>query len=419
MSRPEAAPSLDIDYVRAQFPAFEHPDSADWAFFENAGGAYAARPVVDRLARFMVAAKVQPYGPSDPSEETGREMDRSHVRFAEALGVPAETVMFGPSTSMNTYVLSMALRSMLAPGDEVIVTNQDHEANVGVWHRLAEGNSGFVVREWQVDPETGRLDTAGLDALLNERTRWVFVTHCSNLAGEIHDVRALAERAHAAGARIAVDGVSYAPHGLPNLAELGVDAYYFSLYKTFGPHQGLLYVAPELLAEMPNQGHFFNAASPGKRLTPAGPQHGEIACAGGVVDYLDALDRHHFAGSDAPLPERLARIKHLMAQHEAEQAERILALLREKGVRIIGPDHAEPHRRAATIAFKSDTVANNTISEHLRARQIACGVSDFYAVRLIEAMGMSAEDGVVRLSLVHYNSPSEVDRLLAALDDVL
>ena len=133
---------LDHDYIRNQFPGFSHPTSAPWAMCENAGGSYAAAPVVTKLNHFMTGTKVQPYWTFAPSEEGGRAMDRSHALFAEALNADPEEVMFGPSTSINTYVLSHALRAELQSGDEIIVTNQDHEANVGAWRRLADGNSG-------------------------------------------------------------------------------------------------------------------------------------------------------------------------------------------------------------------------------------------------------------------------------------
>ncbi len=411
---------LDVEFVRRQFPAFDHPETGQWAFLENAGGAYAPSHVIDKLNHFMVATKVQPYGPSGPSEEAGRAMDLSHERLAAAINADVDEVMFGPSTSINTYVVAQALKERLRTGDEVIVTNQDHEANSGVWRRLADGNNGVIVREWAVDPETGRLDMAGLQRLLNERTRFVAVTHCSNVAGEIHDVAAIARQVHDAGARLAVDGVSYAPHDFPDVHALGVDFYFFSLYKTYGPHQGLMYVRRSVLEGIANQAHIFNADNPRARLTPAGPQHGEIACASGVVDYLEAMDAHHYGDDDTPAcRDRVARIMALFHSHETEQAARILALLREKDVRIIGPERADVGKRAPTIAFRSNSVSNADVVARLRADKIACGAGHFYAYRLIEALGIDPNDGVVRLSLVHYNSADEVSRLLNALDDVL
>jgi len=367
----------------------------------------------------MRATKVQPYGPSDPSEEAGLAMDLSHQRLAAAINADIDEVMFGPSTSLNTYVIAHAIATQLQTGDEVIVTNQDHEANSGAWRRLAEGNSGVRVREWQVSPDTGRLDADKLASLLNERTRLVAVTHCSNIAGEVHDIAALASQVHATDALLAVDGVSYAPHIFPDVKALGADFYFFSLYKTYGPHQGLMYVRRPVLEEISNQGHFFNANAPTKRLTPAGPQHGEIACASGIVDYLEAIDAHQFGSDSASCRERVARTMELFHAHEIEQTERILALLREKGAQIVGPKDAQMGKRAPTIAFRSPKISNADIAAHLRSTKVACGYGDFYAYRLLEATGIDPEDGVVRISLIHYNSEDEVLRLLNALDEIL
>src|SRR5690606_29222124 len=168
----------------------------------------------------------------------------------------------------NTYVLGNAFAGWLKPGDAVVVTNQDHEANTGAWRRLAA--KGVEIREWQVDSRTGRLDLAGLDALLDGQVRLVTAPHCSNIAGEINPVVEIAARAKSIGAITVIDGVSYAPHGLPDVTALGVDAYLFSAYKVYGPHQGVLAIRPSLSAELPNQGHFFNDAKPRYRLTPAG-----------------------------------------------------------------------------------------------------------------------------------------------------
>ena len=412
---------LDLAFIRAQFPAFAHPEAGQWVMSENAGGSFAARPVVDRLQRYMTG-QVQPHWNFPSSIATRRDMDSSLALWTAAINAGPEEVMFGPSTSMNTYVLAHALRAGLNVGDEIIVTNQDHEANSGAWRRLADGNSGIIVREWSVDPETGRLDIAKLKNLLNARTRYVFVTHCSNIAAEIHDIAAITRQVHAAGALIGVDGVSCAPHLLPDVKALDADFYYFSLYKVFGPHQGLLHVKREHLETMANQGHLFNATHLDKRLTPAGPQHGEAACAGGVIDYLEAAYAHHLAAGEAPATTLAARMASLMDRfhaHECAQANRILSLLKDKGARIIGPLTAEPHRRAATIAFRPRRGTPAELEAKLIAQNICCGSGHFYAFRLMQALGLDPEEGVVRLSLVHYNDEADVTRILEALDTVL
>ncbi|MEZ5613322.1 MAG: aminotransferase class V-fold PLP-dependent enzyme [Rhodocyclaceae bacterium] len=231
---------LDLEFVRSCFPAFSEPTLASTAFFENAGGSYACEAVIRRLDTYYRRLKVQPYGAYPASREAGEWMDESYRRLAPYLGVPEDWLHFGPSTSQNTYVLAQAFRRLLSPGDEIVVTNQDHEANSGVWRRLAA--DGVVVREWQVDRRSGHLDPADLARLLGPRTRLVCFPHCSNIVAEINPVAEIVAMVHAHGARCVVDAVSYAGHGLPDVGALGADAYLFSLYKTFGPHQGLMVI---------------------------------------------------------------------------------------------------------------------------------------------------------------------------------
>ncbi len=201
---------FDVEFARRQFPAFSHPETSRWAFFENAGGSYAAKPVIDRLHHFMTATKLQPYGWSAPSREAGAAMDRSYALLAEAVQAEPEEVNLGPSTSINTYVLAQSFRELLRAGDEVIVTNQDHEANVGVWRRLSGNDTGIVVKEWGIDRDTGLLDEEHLEDLLSDRTKLVCVSHCSNIVGAINDIPAIARRVHDTGGMLAVDGVSFA-----------------------------------------------------------------------------------------------------------------------------------------------------------------------------------------------------------------
>jgi selenocysteine lyase/cysteine desulfurase len=196
---------FDLDFVRDQFPAFSEPTLQGWAFFENAGGSYPAAATVRRLHEFYLKTKVQPYGPYPASRRAGTLMDESHERLATCLNVDRDEVHFGPSTSMNTYVLANALRPLMAEGDEIVVTNQDHEANSGAWRRLAD--TGITVREWRVDPQTGHLDPADLDRLLSERTRLVAFPHASNIVAEINPVAEIAAKVRNAGAMSVVDGI--------------------------------------------------------------------------------------------------------------------------------------------------------------------------------------------------------------------
>ncbi|MEN9850702.1 MAG: hypothetical protein RL128_865, partial [Pseudomonadota bacterium] len=290
---------LNLDFVRSQFPAFASPVLSSHAFFENAGGSYPCAQVVDRLHRFYTDRKVQPYGPYPGAQAGGAEMDEARTRLGAMMGVKREEVSFGPSTSANTYVLAQAVRQWLrGTNGAIVVTNQDHEANSGVWRRLAD--EGIEVREWQLDPATGSLDLADLQKLLADgRVKLVAFPHCSNVIAEINDVAAICEITRAAGARTVVDGVSYAPHGFPNVTALGCDVYLFSAYKTFGPHQGIMVLREAFGMELPGQAHFFNQATLYKRHTPAGPDHAQIAACAGMADYVDAIAAAHGIGGDA------------------------------------------------------------------------------------------------------------------------
>ena len=404
---------LDIDFVRGQFPAFAQESLQRQAFFENAGGSYTCQPVIDRLTRFYTERKVQPYAPYEASRLGGEEMDEARRRLAAMMGVETDELSFGPSTTQNTYVLANAFRQFMQPGDAIVVTNQDHEANTGPWRRLAD--EGFEVREWQVDPETGHLDLAKLEALLDEKVRLVCFPHCSNVVGEINPVVEITALAHAAGAFVCVDGVSYAPHGLPNVGLMGPDIYLFSAYKTYGPHQGIMVMRRALGATLPNQGHYFNAGSLYKRFTPAGPDHAQVAASAGMADYADALALHH--GITGTAAEKATGVHDLMRAHEVKLLQPLLDYVSAKNsVRLIGPSHAAG--RAPTVALEL-AQAGEPVAAELAAHGVMAGGGDFYAVRALKAMGVDPEKGVLRLSFVHYTSEAEVQQLMEALDRVL
>jgi selenocysteine lyase/cysteine desulfurase len=407
---------IDVGFVRSQFPAFAEASLAGQAFFENAGGSYACGPVVGRLNEYYRRLKVQPYYAFPASTEAGEWMDAARERLAEYLGVTAAEVHFGPSTSQNTYVLAQAIRSLLKAGDEVIVTNQDHEANSGAWRRLEA--IGIRVREWQVDPATGMLDPHALDALLSERTRLLTFPHASNVVAHLNPVAAITARARRAHVITVVDGVAWAPHGLPDVPSLGADVYLFSLYKTYGPHQGLMVVRRDLLSRLNNEGHYFNAGEEHKRLVPAGPDHAQVAAARGIAEYFDALDAHHGGGADDAPAARAARVRHLLRAAEEPLLARLLDYLgARRDLRLLGP--ARMPERAATVALVPNKVEPGVAVKALAARGFMAGHGNFYAVRLLQAMGVDPQRGALRLSLVHYNSAAEVSGLIEALDQVL
>lgn len=412
--------ALDLDFVRSQFPAFASPVLSGHAFFENAGGSYPCVQVVDRLHRFYLHRKVQPYGPYPGAQAGGAEMDEARSRLAAMMGVAAPEVSFGPSTSANTYVLAQAVRRWLAggagkaSGGAVVVTNQDHEANSGVWRRLAE--DGIEVREWKLDPATGSLRTEALEALLADgKVKLVCFPHCSNVIAEINDVAAICALARAAGARTVVDGVSYAPHGFPDVPALGCDVYLFSAYKTYGPHQGIMVIREPFGMELPGQAHFFNHGTLYKRHTPAGPDHAQIAACAGMADYVDALAERHGVTGDAAARNR--GVHDLMRAQEVAVIAPLLDYLRSRNdLRLLGPQEA--HRRAPTVAVELNRPAE-PVSEELGRNGIACWAGDFYAVRPLEALGIDRAKGVLRMSATHYTTADEVARLIAALDRVL
>jgi cysteine desulfurase family protein (TIGR01976 family) len=406
---------LDLDFVRGQFPAFSEPSLAGFALFENAGGSYACRQAIECLERFYRQTKVQPYAAYPASRRAGELMDSSKERLAAWLNVGRDELHFGPSTTQNTYVLAQALRQQLQPGDEVIVTNQDHEANIGAWSRLED--EGITVREWKVDPDTAELRPSDLKNLLSGRTRAVAFTHCSNIVASINPVRKITQLVHEAGALAIVDGVSFCPHGLPDVAGLGADVYLFSLYKVYGPHLGAMYIRRDINAALPYQGHFFNAGKPAYRFTPAGPDHAQIAAVNGVMDYMEALHDHHFDAA-AGIADKAESVRKLMRAQETRCLQPLLDYLSgHERVRLIGKTQAED--RAPTVAFTSERLKSAEIAARLATLGLGLGAGDFYAYRLVESLGYDMDDGVVRASFVHYTAPEEIERLIGALDRLL
>jgi selenocysteine lyase/cysteine desulfurase len=406
---------LDLPFVRSQFPAFSEPSLQGWAFFENAGGSYPCIQVIKRLTDFYMKNKVQPYYPYPASMQAGELMDASYSRMADYLNVDAAEIHFGPSTTQNVYVLANAMRPMWQDGDEIIVSCQDHEANAGAWRRLAD--RGMNVVEWHVDRETGLLNVETLKGLFSKRTKMVAFPHCSNVIGHVNPAKDISAMAHAHGALSVVDGVAFAPHGFPDLKTLGADIYLFSLYKTFGPHLGLMFVKKELIVKMENQSHFFKKGIAKNMLTPAGPDHAQIGVTSGILDYLDAVYEHHFKQPVVP-SERNRALNGLFHEHEQALLERLLAFLRSRAdVQIVGP--ANTQDRAPTISIIPLSRSIGEVYATLTRHKLMLGMGNFYAVRPLMDMNIPLQPGVIRISFLHYTTMAEIDQLIAGLKEAL
>ena len=409
--------NLDINFVKSQFPAFEDPLCKDWSFFENAGGSYVPKQVIDKLNRFMISTKVQPYADYPMSKIAGENMDKATELFAKMINANNKEIIIGGSTSINMYVLSNALKYSIQPGDEVIVTNQDHEANISPWRRLSE--VGAVIKEWKINPNTAELEINELEKLLSDKTKIVAVTHCSNIVGTVNDLEKIAALVHKKNAIIVGDGVSYAPHGFPDVKQLGVDFYTFSLYKTYGPHLALLYGKEDILKNLPNQNHEFLQGNYPYTINPGGPNHEELCSLIGIYEYFDTFYNHHFTEKNENHLEKIKQINDLIAKHEEMIANPLLEYLdSRRDIKLIGKNKIEKKNRAPTIAFTSNKVSSKKLSEHLVKHRIATRNDNFYAWRCLKALGVDTDDGVVRTSMVHYNSEDDVKKLINVLKKI-
>jgi cysteine desulfurase family protein (TIGR01976 family) len=393
--------ALDLDRVRGSFPAL----AGDWTFLDNAGGSQTLATVADRVRNYLLTTDVQlgaTYDVSRRAEERVREGQRAMATLVNARD-PSEVVL-GSSTSALFRMLALSLGRTFSPGDEIVVTNCDHEANIGPWVDLAE--AGLRIRTWKVNPETLTLETDGLARLLNEKTRLVAVTHTSNVLGRVNPIADWARLVHEQGALICVDGVAYAPHRRVDVQAWDVDFYALSLYKVYGPHLGVLFGKRGHLLRLPRWNHFFigDDELPYK-LQPGNLNYELTWGAGAVPEYLADL-------GDGNLDTAYDRV----AAHESVLGGRLLRWLGTKpGVRVIG-DPEMTDDRVPTISFVVAGRKSSEIPPHADAARIGIRWGDFYARRLVDDLGLSPMDGVVRVSAVHYNTEEEIGRLMEVLD---
>ena len=405
---------LDLPRIRDEFPAL----AGTSVFLDNAGGSQVLRRVADRVRDYLLTSSVQlgaSYAVSELAASRVLEARRSVALLVNAWH--DEEVVIGAATTALMFQVTRAIAPGIRPGDEIIVTDSDHEANIGCWLRLQE--QGAVVRFWRVDPVSADLHLDDLDALLGPQTRWVAMTHASNILGTINPVAEVARRVHAAGARLCVDGVAYAPHRLVDVRASGADLYVFSFYKVFGPHQAVLWGRRELLLSLPGINHHFI----GPEVIPYKLQPGNVnyelsyGCIG-IADYL--VDTGTALGAEGPPRTRMQAAFDAFERHEDQLAGELLAFLAtRRGVRVIGLPDVASRRRVPTVSFTVEGCAPEAIVRHLDRVDIGIRHGDFYAGRLIDALGLRARGGVVRVSIAHYNTLAEIRRLVHHLEEVL
>ena len=405
---------LDMAFARSRFPGLKR----GWVFFDNAGGSQILTDAVERMNAFLFEKNVQIGGSYEISREAGGAL--AEAREAARLLVNAdrvEEIVFGPSTTVLLQNLAAAMRGQLSAGDEIIVTVADHESNIGPWDRLRE--FGVEVKVWPLDRSTMRLDLADLEPLMSDRTRMVCVHHVSNILGSINPLREIADFVHARGARLCVDAVAYAPHRAIDVQAFDADYYVFSLYKTYGPHAAVMYGKYNLLLELDTLYHYFYGKDrvPGK-LEPGNPNY-ELACSiVGISDYLQELGRRAGAPEDSDARRLIETAYAAIAQQEDTLVERFLSWARERPqVTVIGADTNDlASTRIPTISFTVEGHAPEDLVRRIDGYGIGIRHGDFHSRRLIEYLGLAERGGVLRASLVHYNTVEEVDRLTAALD---
>jgi len=403
--------ALDIDYVRSQFPAL----SSGYAYLDNAGGSAVLKPVAERITDYLLNSAVQLGASYSESVEAGARVMKARESVAQLINAryPEECVM-GGSTTHLLQILCRAIAPSIQPGDEIVVTNCDHEANIGPWVRLCE-ERGATLRVWEVSPDSLDLELNDLDGLLSEKTRYVAMTHASNILGSVNPVAEVARKVHAVGGKLCIDAVAYAPHRLVDVQASGADYYVFSFYKTFGPHFAVLWGKREALLELPSLNHFFI----GQEVIPYKLQPGNLnyelsyGCIG-ISDYLIDIGQR-LGASGTPRQLMQAAFDAFEVQEDL-LAETLLAFLRETpGVRIIGKSRVTGGDRVPTISFVVDGVQSEDIVRRVDNHRMGIRFGDFYARRLIEQLGLTRHGGVVRVSIAHYNSVDELNRLVEHL----
>lgn len=413
---------VDLSHCRAQFPALELTvNGYPAAFLDGPGGTQVPRSVIEAMTDYLVRKNANTHGAFLTSRATDETIIEARRALADLLGAKPDEIAFGANMTTLNFALSRAIARGLKPGDEIVVTELDHDANVSPWTALAE--QGIVIRQVRVDPATCTLDMEHFASLLGPRTRVVAVGWASNAVGTVNDVARVVRMAHEVGALAVIDAVHYAPHGPIDVKALECDFLLCSVYKFFGPHVGVLYGRREAFERL--QTYKVRPQSPRipEKIETGTLNHEGLAGAAAAVDFIAGLGRPYLetfrealGGASGRRAEVLAGM-HAIEAHEAPLARRLLdGLARIPEVRVYGPP--EGHPRTPTVSFTLEGRHPAEVARFLGERGLFVWDGDFYAVTLVERLGLAEKGGLVRVGLAPYNTAEEIDRLLEAVEEL-
>jgi cysteine desulfurase family protein (TIGR01976 family) len=407
--------TYDVEGLRAQFPALSRTlDGRPIVYLDGPGGTQVPRRVIDAVVDYYSSSNANEGGAFETSERSDAIVGDAHAAVADLVGAAsADEIKFGYNMTTLTFHVSRAIAATFEPGDEIVITTLDHEANVSPWRAIA-ADRDLVVRTVDIRPDDVTLDLDSLEQLLGPRTRLVAVGYASNAVGTINPVRGIVDRAHAVGALTYIDAVHYAPHGPIDVGDLGTDFLVTSVYKWFGPHLGALYGRLDVLDRLPA----YKVRPAHDRFETGTPSFESIAGARAAVAYLQSIGAA--AGATGDRRAELVAAMSAVRDYERPLAERMAAGLRAiPGVRVWGITEAARFAdRTPTFAITIDGVSPRQAAEALGREAIFAWDGDFYAQALIERLGLYETGGVLRLGIVHYTTEREIDRTLDALDRI-
>jgi cysteine desulfurase family protein (TIGR01976 family) len=415
LTQPRAAHAADPGFaerIRADFPVFErriagHPI----AFFDGPGGSQVPRQVAQAVADYLTLHNANTHGRFSTSEETDAILSGARQAAADFVNGDADEIVFGNNMTTVTFHLSRALGRTWGPGDEVILTELDHQANVAPWKRMTADN-GMTVRIAPLDRDTLQLDYAALEALVNERTKLVAIGAASNALGTVNNVRRVTDAARAVGALSFVDAVHYAPHFLPDVREMGCDFLACSSYKFFGPHAGILWGRRELLERFEPYKVPPASDEVPERWETGTQNHEAISGIGAAIDWIAGI-----AGGLSGRRDALRRSYEAMHAHESALFRQLEDGLRAiPGVRFYGVARGQP--RTPTCAFTVDRSTPDEVARRLGEEGVFVWNGDFYATTVCDALGLSECGGLIRAGVAPYSTEDDVRRLIDGVERI-